>query len=157
MLDVLDLVGTQTTRLTHTPYTRPAQAVVVIVSDSPAIVSPIEAVCDFLDLAVEHVTSAQDVLAVLDTNRPMALITEMDGRVQDGFNVMMAVAEYNPELPLMVLTGEDPTLAGAADAIEELWHLTHVIKAARMPKIGELVDFFFTAGRKTGCMRLMPT
>jgi ActR/RegA family two-component response regulator len=138
---------------------RPAegtQPIVVIVSDDPALAMSLRVVCDFLSLGVERIASSEDVMAVLENQRPMAVVTEMDCRDQDGFNVMMTVSRYDPNLPVLVLTGDDPVLTGAAEAVEELWGLTCVAKSPRTPKVGKLVDFFFTAGRKTGCMRLMP-
>jgi DNA-binding NtrC family response regulator len=131
------------------------QAVVLIVSDDPALAMSLEVVCDFLSLGVEHIASSEDIMAALEDYRPMAVVTEMDCRDRDGFNVMMTVSRYDPDLPIMLLTDHDPRLTGAAEAVAELWGLSAVAKAARLPKIGDLVDFFFTAGRRTGCMRLM--
>ena len=157
MHDVLTAIPPrhQTVRLPMT-VSDSVQPVVVIVSDDPSLTMSLEVVCDFLALGVEHVSSSEDIMSVLQRQRPMAIVTEMDCRDQDGFNVMMAVSHYDPDLPLMVLTNNDPALMGAADAIEEICGLTAVVHSARTPRVGDLVDFFFTAGRKTGCMRLMP-
>lgn len=133
-----------------------AKPVVVIVSDDNALTSPLDVVCDFLNLGIEHVASDQDLLRVLRAQRPMAVITEMDGRGQDGFNVMMTVSAYDPDLPIMLLTNDDPSLAGAAEAVQELWRMTGVTMTGRFPKVGQLVDFFSRAGRKAGCLRLLP-
>ena len=48
------------------------------------------------------------------------------------------------------------TLLGAIEAVEEIWQLTSVVKWPRMLGVGAVVDFLFRAGRKRGCMRLMP-
>lgn len=86
----------------------------------------------------------------------MAVIAEVDGRGQDGFHVMSAVAEYDPTLPMMLLTGQDPALMGAADAIREITGLTRMLIADELPCIGEVVDFLFRAGRNAGMDRMMP-
>ena len=86
----------------------------------------------------------------------MAVVCELDGAGQDGCHVMKTVASHDPSLPVLILTGEDPALVGAADAVEEIWRLTEVSKAERLPGIAGLVDFLFQAGRKAGCLRLMP-
>ena len=145
----------QKTRLPIT-QTVATQPVVVIVSDDPCLAMSLEVVCDFLEIGLEHISSSDDLMTVLENHRPMALVTEMDGRDQDGFNVMMTVSRFDPDLPVMLLTNNDPVLTGAAEAIEELCGLLSVVKSPRIPKIGDLVDFFFTAGRKKGSVRFMP-
>ena len=138
------------------PQTVATQPVVVIVSDDPCLAMSLEVVCDFLQIGLEHVPSSENLMTMLETYRPMALVTEMDCRDQDGFNVMMTVSRFDPDLPVMLLTNNDPVLTGAAEAIEELCGLLSVVKSPRIPKIGDLVDFFFTAGRKKGSVRFMP-
>ena len=133
-----------------------SQPIVLVVSDDATLTMPIEVVCDFLSIAVEHVSSSIDLMAVLEAERPMAVVTEMDCVHQDGFNVMMTVSRYDPDLPVLALTGNDPVLVGACEAIEDVFGLTSVAHATRIPRIGTLVDFFFTASRKTGCLRLLP-
>jgi DNA-binding NtrC family response regulator len=135
---------------------KPVKAMVVIVSDDAVLANSLELVCDFLDLGVERVSSEQDLMGVLRSHGPMAVITEMDGRGQDGFHVMMTVSRHDRSLPLMLLTNDDPILAGAAEAVQELWGLTGVVKVDRPPAIGRLVDFLFRAGRRAGSMRLLP-
>jgi hypothetical protein len=86
----------------------------------------------------------------------MAVVCELDGVGQDGCHVMKTVACHDVTLPILMVTGEDAVLAGAADAVQELWKLTDVTTTATLPSIAGLVDFLFHAGRKGGCMRLMP-
>ena len=56
----------------------------------------------------------------------------------------------------MVVSGRDPSLLGAAQAVEELLHLTGVIASDRLPEVGELVEFLSSASRKGRCLGLMP-
>ena len=57
------------------------------------------------------------------------------------------------DLPVLLITGDDPALIGAIDAVEEIWQLTSVDKWQRLLGIGALVDFLLRAGRKGDCMR----
>jgi Flagellar regulatory protein FleQ len=134
-----------------------AQPVVVVVSDDPTLSRSLETICEFLEISVEYVTTDEDIAVVLRDYNPMALVGEVDGRGQDGFHVMMTLAGHDRDLPFLLLTGGDPIAAGAADAVEELWGLTSVIKSAELPKVGQLVDFLFRAGRRANCLGLMPT
>ena len=130
--------------------------VVAIVSDNPAAIEKLTPVCEFLELKMEIVSSGVDLTQVLRDHGPMAVISDVDCKVQDGFHAMKVVAHYNRNLPIMVLTDGDPVLLGAADAIQDLWGLTSVTRTSGFPVAGQLVAFLFSAGRRAGCMRLVP-
>ena len=86
----------------------------------------------------------------------MAVVAEMDAVGQDGCHVLMTIAGHDRELPVLLIAGEDPMVLGAIDAVEEVWQLAFVAKWPRVLGIGAIVDFLFRAGRRGGCMRLMP-
>ncbi len=132
------------------------QALVLITSDSAETTAQLEQVCAFFDLAVEVATSDEDMRAMLSEHRPMAVVCDIDGTAQDGFHAMRVVAKYDRDLPIMVLTHGDPVLMGAADAIQELCNLTMVSRTTAKPLAGQLAEFLFSAGRRAGCMRLVP-
>jgi DNA-binding NtrC family response regulator len=137
---------------------RPAsrQAVVVIASDTAETVQQLRAVCEFFDLVVEVVPDRSDLMPVLREHRPMAVISDIDGQFQDGFHTMKTVAKYDRDLPILILTGGDPVMMGAADAVQEMWNLTMISRSSDAPLAAQLADFLFAAGRRAGCMRLMP-
>jgi len=128
----------------------------LIVEDGDGIATALQPICDFLDIAVERLPSEQDLTVALRDYRPMGVVAHVDCQGQDGCHVMMTVAQHDRSLPILLLTGDDPALAGAADAVEELWKLDAVVKSPRLPGIGAIVDFLFRAGRKGRCTRLVP-
>ncbi|HVY18131.1 MAG TPA: hypothetical protein VHB27_23125 [Rhodopila sp.] len=130
--------------------------VVALFSDNPETVAAMAPVCEFLELRLEVISAGTDLMTVLRTERPVALISDVDCIDHDGFHTMKIVARFNPDMPLLLLTGGDPALMGAADAVQDLWGLTHVIQTSALPAAGQLVNFLFSAGRKAGCMRLVP-
>lgn len=136
--------------------TATAQSVVAIISDDPNTIQKIAPVCEFLELRVERVSAGTDLGQVLREHRPMAVISDVEGEEQDGFHVMKVIAFYNRDLPIMLLTGGDAALMGAADAVQDLWGLTSVTRTSEFPVAGQLVAFLFSAGRRAGCMRLVP-
>ena len=136
------------------PAARPG--VVALFSDNPDTIRVMAPVCEFLDLRLEVVSVGTDLMTVLRNERPLAVISDVDGQDHDGFHVMKMIARYNPDLPLLLLTEGDPALMGAADAVQELWGLTQVTQTSAYPMAGQLVSFLFTAGRRAGCMRLVP-
>lgn len=136
----------------------PAQRypLLLVVEDSEWIAATLRPVCDFLDIAIERLPSECNLTVALRDCRPMAVVACLDCRGQDGCHIMMTVAQYDRSLPILLVTGDDPTLAGAADAVEELWKLEAVMKAPTLPGTGAIVDFLFRAGRKGRCTRFMP-
>jgi hypothetical protein len=132
------------------------EALVVVVEDDEEFSTAFRAVCDCLDVAVERLATQDDLRSVLSQRRPMAVVAAMEAAGQDGCHVLMTVAAYDRDLPVLLITGDDPALLGAIDAVEELWQLGSVAKWPRLLGIGPVVDFVFRAGRKGNCMRLMP-
>ncbi len=132
------------------------QGVVAIVSDNPATIDQLAPVCEFLDLKIEIVAAGTDLEQVLQEHRPMAVVSDVEGDHQDGFHTMKLVARYSHDLPVLLLTAGDSVLMGAADAVQSLWGLTSVTSTSAFPMAGQLVQFLFNAGRRAGCMRLIP-
>ena len=132
------------------------QGVVAIVSDDPGTIERMAPVCEFLDLKCEVVSAGIELERVLREHRPMAVITDVEGESQDGFHTMKQVARYSRDLPILLLTAGDAVLMGAVDAVQALYGLTSVTTTSEFPMAGQLVAFLFNAGRRSGCMRLIP-
>ncbi len=133
------------------------QAVIVVVEDGIDCTTAVQEICDYLDLEIERLSSHDDLGPVLRKRRPMAVIAELEAAGQDGCHVMKIVAGHDDSLPVLLLTGGDPALAGAADAVEEIWGLSSVTKSISLPALGEVVHFLFRAGLSGHCMGLIPT
>jgi hypothetical protein len=131
------------------------EPLVVVVEDGIDLSESFRMICECLGIAVERMPSRDDLGAVLRDRRPMAVIAEMDALGQDGCHVLMTIAAHDRSLPSLLITGPDPTLLGAVDAVEELWELSSVEKWQELPGVGAMVDFLFRAGRKGSCIRLM--
>ncbi len=132
------------------------QGIVLVVTDNQSVVEKLAPVCAFLELRMEAISAAADLTQIMQDVNPMAVITDVEGDHQDGFHTMKLVARYNRDLPIMLLTGGDPVLMGAADAMQDLLSLSSVTRTSGFPVAGQLVAFLFSAGRQAGCMRLVP-
>lgn len=132
------------------------EAAVVVVEDAPLWSQSIEELCSFLEVRVMRVSSEDNLALVLRDCRPMAVLASMDSAAQDGAHIMKLVAAHDPELPVMMLTDGDAALAGAADAVEEIWGLTSVVQRESRPCPGEMVEFLFRAGQRGRCLGLLP-
>jgi hypothetical protein len=131
------------------------EALVVVVEDGVRLSEPFRMICECLGIAVERMPSRDDLGPVLRNRRPMAVVAEMDASGQDGCNVLMTIAAHDRSLPVLLITGPDPALLGAVDAVEEVWELSSVEKWQELCGVGAVVDFLFRAGRKGCCLRLM--
>jgi CheY-like chemotaxis protein len=135
--------------------TIPAVRSVLVVRDDDKNNEVLDAICEFLDIAVEHAASGGDLGPLLLGLRPMAVIADLEGDVQDGFHVMKMAASYDRRLPILLLTSNEILLQGAIDAVKEVWGLRHVATAAGMGSIGDVVDFLCHAARDAGRSRMM--
>ena len=120
---------------------------VLVVEDTPVLSRTIGFLCDYLGFRVESVPSSANLPALLRGRRPIAVMSAIDVRWQDGCDVLKTVAEYNRCLPVLLVTGTEPALLGAVEAVEEVWQLRHVSKTTSMPGIGDLVEFLLKAGQ----------
>lgn len=128
----------------------------LVVEDGEEISSALQPICEFLEVVVECLPSHRNLAHALQLHGPMGVVAHMDSLGQDGCHVMKTVAAYDRSLPLMLITGDEPALAGAADAVEELWQLESVVRSCQLPSVAATVDFLFRAGRMGQCMRLLP-
>ena len=130
--------------------------IVLVVEDRPRLSRTVGYICEFLSVPMERVTTDSDLGSLLELLQPMAVICELEGGAQDGCHIMKMVATHDPSLPIMLVTGNDETLLGAADAIEEIWALSSVVKLQDAPGLGDVVDFLFRSGRFGGGTGLAP-
>jgi hypothetical protein len=70
--------------------------------------------------------------------------------------MLRSVAAYDPDLPVLLVTGDDPAIDGAIDAAEQLWGLTSVCRLSEAPGLLDVMNFLFLAGRRTDSGRLIP-
>lgn len=132
------------------------ELLVIVVEDTPVLSRTIGFLCDYLGIRVETVPSHASLEELLPAKRPMAVMSPIDTPAQDGCHVLKTVADYDRSLPVLLVTGTDPALLGAVEAVEEIWKLDQVQKMTCTPGIGDLVEFLFKAGRRSGSS-LMPT
>jgi hypothetical protein len=104
---------------------------------------------------MQYASAGEDLQTILPGLRPMAVVADLDGEVQDGFHVMKMTADFDRSVPILLLTSSDPALLGAIDAVQEAWGLTRVATAADTAGIGVFVDFICQAARDAGRPRLM--
>jgi len=132
------------------------EPVIVVVHDNDERRCALDCICECLGIAIERMSSREDLAAKLRLLNPMAVVAEMDAEGQDGCHVLITIAEYDRALPALIITNDEPASLGAIDAVEELWQVKTVVKWPRLPGASEIVNFLFRAGRSGNCLRLLP-
>lgn len=145
-------------RLTPRPESSPTSRtpLLLLVTDNTGLAEQVQQVCGFLDVEVMHLSSTIRLLPLLRSLTPMAVIADLDTQSQDGFHIMKVVGTHDPSLPLLLLSGHDQTIAGAIDAVEQVWSLKAVRRGSCLPGAGDLIEFVCEAGRQGDCLGLMP-
>ncbi len=115
--------------------------VILVVEDRLRLSRAVSYICSYLSLPMERASADSDLSSLLEQRQPMAVICELDGGLQNGCHVMKTVAQYDPSLPVMLVTGSDPSLIAAADAVEEISALSNLVKLQDVPGIGDIVEF----------------
>jgi CheY-like chemotaxis protein len=141
-----------TSPLSTAAYTPPTQRelLVLVIEDAPVLCRTIGYLCDYLGITVEAVPGNADLKKLLRSRRPMAVMSTIDTPAQDGCHVLKTVAEHDRTLPVLLVTGSDPALLGAVEAVEEICQLGHVLKVTGAPGVGDVIEFLFKAGRRSG-------
>lgn len=129
--------------------------VVLILDDDGQLTDGLRHLCGFLEVRIERLNSDEPLMPFLKQHRPMAVVTPMDAAGQDGAHVLMTVARYDRGLPVLLLNA-DPCLAGAADAVADLWGLSQVTQCNGWPAPGQFAEFLCYAGLRGHCLAMMP-
>jgi len=129
---------------------------VLVVEDDPAVSASVAAICAYVGLAVEPVSASIDLALMLDDRRPLAVIAPFESDYQDGAHVLKAVATHDRDLPVMILTGRNPAYLGAAEAMQDILHLTNAILPNGEPSLGQMVEFLAQAAHRNRRQRQMP-
>ena len=130
--------------------------VIVIVEETPSLSIAITEICDFLHVGITCVTDPRQIPELLQDVRPIAILHEAQAVECPIYDLLMVVAGYDPNLPVLIIISDDPRHRSAIEAAQRLWQLTDIVRVGQRPGIRALIDFLFHAGRKFGRTRFMP-
>ena len=119
---------------------------------SPALAQMAEA----LEIRLVAVGSHHDLPFRLHLSRPMAIISETDPQAEASCAALRCIAAFDQEMPVLLVSGNDPGAQGTIDAAEKLWGLTGLHQLPNVPGPSDLIAFLFQAGRQSGTGRLIP-
>lgn len=134
--------------------TRAQQVIVLAGRDGPSV--RLLRMCAALEIEVISVTSHHDLPFRLHHTQPMAVISEIDPQGLASCAALRSIASYDQDIPVLLVSGDDPVVLGTIDAAQELWKLSGLCRLATPPSPGDLIHFLYQAGRQAGSGRLMP-
>ena len=92
---------------------------ILIADDHPDTLDMLSQACEANLAAAVSATSARAALALVESEQPDALITDIGLRGEDGVWLLNEVRRIRPSLPVIALTGRSPedALAAGFDAV----------------------------------------
>lgn len=103
----------------------------LVVESTPRLAPAIDEACGFLGVRTEGVGEALAIGEALERLQPigvLAVATEIDCAVYD---LMMAVAGFESELPMLLVTDGRGSVRGAVNGAQRLWQLGGLIHLNR--------------------------
>ena len=113
----------------------------MVINYSNDLAHALPPLCATLDIGIAMVRDPAWFPRLLAAQRPIAVLSGIESPLQDGCHVMMQVAAHDRSLPMLLVTGPDPALLGAAEAVRDAWGLTNVLLARQLPAPGPLAAF----------------
>ncbi len=129
---------------------------VVVLANQLGVSATMVAMCEALEIEVVAVHSHHELPFRLHHHRPIAVISELDPAGQASCSALRHIAAYDPNMPVLLISGEDPAAQGTIDAAEQLWGLSGLERHRDAPSLSDLIGFLFHAGRQSGLGRLIP-
>ncbi len=129
----------------------------ILVLGNPEALSPLlVAVCEALDISLVPLSAIYDLPLRLHQISPIAVIGVALGDEADCCGVLRTIAAHDQDLPVLMLSHDDPAVLGAIDVAEQLWGLTAVRLLSPSQDAQEMVGFLFLATRRDNTGRFLP-
>ena len=115
---------------------------ILIVDDDEEIRKTVTTMLESLDFIVTAVGGADAALALIENDRPDAILTDIHMAEGDGFELINAVRERGLAIPIVVMSGGSGTLTGT-DHLEyarKLGAAAIVDKPFRSSHLAEAID-----------------
>jgi hypothetical protein len=129
---------------------------ILVLETRPELSRTMTALCKALDIELIPIASRHDLPLNLHRHQPMAVVCVIDPDEQGSITALRSIAAHDQEMPVMIITCDDPVSLGTIDAAERLWGLTGLHCVHQIPSPQDLIGFLFQAGRRRQTGRLLP-
>jgi len=134
---------------------RERRPVVLVIEGDRTLGPAVDELCGFLGFRTEGVG---DALAIGDALRcwaPIGVLATAGAIDCPIYDLLMAVAGFDSELPILLVTDDGAMIRGAVHSAKRLWQLGGLIHLTRGLDTNDVVEFLFHAARRSGTGRLM--
>jgi hypothetical protein len=138
------------------PTDQAADPVLVVIENTARVSLAINEVCTFLGIRVEPLEDTIGIAQTFEELQPIAVLAIADEIDCAVYDLLMAVAGFDADLPVLIVTDDNDSISGAVHAAHKLWQLTDLVHLTRSIDTRDLIDFLFRAGRKSDTGRMMP-
>jgi hypothetical protein len=129
---------------------------VIVLTESGLASAALRRMASALDIELVTVRSFHDLPFQLHHHRPIGVVLELSPVGQACRSALRSVAAYDPDMHVLMVSGDDPAVLGAIDVAEQLWGLSALHRLTGAPEPADLIGFLFEAGRRSGLGCLMP-
>jgi hypothetical protein len=129
---------------------------VIVVTDHGQATPALRQMVAALGLELITVRSFHELPFKLHHHRPLGVVMELSPVGHACRSALRSVASYDPDMDVLLVSGDDPEVLGEIDVAETLWGLTAVHRLMREPEPADLIGFVFQASRRNGFGHLMP-
>jgi len=120
---------------------------IVIVDDDPDSRDLLQTVLEQRSALVFDAETASDAFALLERERPDVLISDIAMPEEDGYEALREIANYNPGMPVMLITGHGETWLRMGATLGRA-HGLEYIETAIKPIRAEAIREFLTVVRQ---------
>ncbi|MBV9538142.1 MAG: hypothetical protein JOY70_04320 [Acidisphaera sp.] len=112
--------------------------------------------CDALSLQMRLVADTSALVDALGQVRPVGLLCgDFGAGGAPVTRLLRLIAGYDPTLPVLLVTTDDPETLGSIDAAVDLWPLENMEHAALPVPVSTVLDFIARAGQQRGGLNFM--
>jgi len=115
---------------------------ILIVDDDPEIREIVTAILESLDFLVTAVGGANEAIAIVESEIPDAILTDIHMAEGDGFELINAVRDRGLTIPIIAMSGGSTTLSGTdhLELARKLGAVAIVDKPFRSAHLAEAID-----------------
>ena len=130
--------------------------VLMVVAREDAMTAWLAALCETLRIRMHLVADAASLPDSLARTRPVALLCgDLGEQGRPMARLLRLVAQYDPTLPVLIMTSDEPETLGTLDAATDLWHVENLQRVALPVPVSTVLDFLANAGRRRGTSTMM--
>lgn len=134
---------------------RDTKAVIVMTDSGQASITLCK-MASALGIEVITVRSFHELPFRLHHHRPIGVMLELNPLGHSFRSALRSISAYDPDMDVLMVSGDDPVVLGAIDVSENLWGLGALHRLALEPGPADIIAFLFQAGRRNGVGNLMP-